>query len=190
MLRRLAGFIFRIWGWKILGSLPDGIEKFVLVIAPHTSLYDFVLGRLTLTSLGLKVKFLIKKEFFFFPLGPLLKYWGGIPVDRGKNKNIILQVAALYRKYDKLIIAITPEGTRKLTKNWKKGFYYLAKKANVPLILGYLDYGKKEAGVGPLFYTGVDVNKDFAFMEDFYKRRTARFPENFNLSPMYLDKPD
>ena len=139
---------FKLTGWKIVGTIPDDVRKCVIAVAPHTSIDDFILGRLAYCYLDRNVRFLIKKEFFENPiLKPLLLRLGGIPVDRSRRNNIVSQVAAMYSKCDDLNIIITPEGTRKLVHNWKKGFYYIALKANVPIVMGFLDFKKKELGL-------------------------------------------
>jgi len=144
-----------------------------------------VFGRLALWSIGVKTSFLIKKEAFFFPLGRLLKNMGGIPVDRSQSKNVVRHVAVLLNKSNEMAVVITPEGTRSLRREWKKGFWYIASMAEVPVALGYLDYAKKEAGIGGVIYPGEDYKADLAKIHDFYKDITAKYPEKFNLSPMY-----
>jgi 1-acyl-sn-glycerol-3-phosphate acyltransferase len=181
-MKYIAQFIFWIWGWKIMGEIPNDVKKCIVVMAPHTSMWDFVLGRLGWYILGRKVKFLIKKEMFFFPLGPIVKWLGGIPVDRSKSGKLVESVAAQIRQNDSFYIVITPEGTRRLNPNWKRGFYYIAQQARVPVALGYLDYEKKTGGVGPIFTPSGDYHKDFKLLEDFYRGKGARHPEKFNLS--------
>jgi 1-acyl-sn-glycerol-3-phosphate acyltransferase len=181
-MKYIAQFIFWIWGWKIKGEIPKDVKKCIVVMAPHTSMWDFVFGRLGWYILGRKVKFLIKKEMFFFPLGPIVKWLGGIPVDRSKSGKLVESVAEQIRQHDTFYIVITPEGTRRLNPNWKKGFYYIAQQANVPVALGYLDYRKKIGGVGPIFTLSGDYQKDFKMLEDFYRGKGAKHPEKFNLS--------
>lgn len=178
----IAKFIFWIWGWKIEGGVPPGIKKCVVVMAPHTSMWDFVIGRLAWYILGLKVKFFIKKEMFFFPLGSLIKGMGGIPVDRSKSGRLVDQIAEQITHHESFYLVITPEGTRSLNKNWKRGFYYIANQANVKIGLGYLDYSKKIGGIGTVFKPTGDYDKDFKIVEDFYRGKAARHPEKFNLS--------
>ncbi len=166
-------------------DIPPTLKQFVFIMAPHTSYWDFVVGRLGLWSIGVSSFFLIKKESFFFPLGIFLKAMGGIPVDRAKSNNVVNEVADLFKHHPALVITITPEGTRSLRKAWKRGFWFIAKKARVPIVMGYLDYGKKIAGVHKLFYPGASYEQDLAMMYDFYQNITAKHPEKFNLSPMY-----
>ncbi|MBC8146764.1 MAG: lysophospholipid acyltransferase family protein [Bacteroidetes bacterium] len=181
-MQKISKFILSIFGWKITGSFSKDIKKFVLVIAPHTSNWDFVIGRLAFWVLGLKVKFLIKKEFFKFPIKRIIEGLGGIAVDRSKSTNVVSEAVQLFNSKESLIITITPEGTRSLVKVWKKGFYYVATQANVPLILGFLDYKKKEAGIGPIIYPSGNYEEDFEKIQEFYKGKNARFPKQFNLS--------
>lgn len=169
-------------GWDIVGSIPLEIKKCVILAAPHTSNWDFIIGRLAYWGLGVPVKFLIKKEAFDHPMGFLAKRMGGIPVDRGKSTNLVEQVASLFDEYDILNVVITPEGTRKLVTNWKRGFYYIALKADIPIICGFVDYANKEGGFGPAIYPNGDYEKDMETIESFYKTKTARYPECFNLS--------
>ena len=171
----------KMLGWKVVGSVP--VKKCVITVAPHTSVSDFILGRLAYYSIDMEVKFLIKKEFFDYPiLKQILVKMGGLPVDRSRNNNTVTQVAALFKKYDNLNIVIAPEGTRKLVRNWKKGFYYIAEKANVPVVLGFLDFKKKELGFGPMFYPTGNYEEDWKLMENFYRGITAKHPEKYNLS--------
>ena len=105
-----------------------------------------------------------------------------MPVDRGRSSNMVDQVVEMFNQKDRFSLVITPEGTRKLTPHWKKGFYYIATKANVPIYLAYLNYDKKEGGAGKIFYPTGDYEKDMIEIEEFYKDKIAKFPKKFNLS--------
>lgn len=180
--RWLCGKILKVLGWKIVGELPP-VKKCVITVAPHTCIADFILGRLAYFSLDVEVKFLIKKEFFNYPiLKQLLNKLGGLPVDRSKSNNTVSQVAAIFKKYDNLNIVIAPEGTRKLVHKWKRGYYYIAEKANVPVVMGFLDFKKKEMGFGPWFYPTGNYEEDWKLMENFYRGITAKHPDRYNLS--------
>jgi 1-acyl-sn-glycerol-3-phosphate acyltransferase len=181
MIGRIAQLILNLFGWHTCGILPPGIKKAVMIVAPHTSYWDFVIGRLTFYGTGPKLKVLIKKESFTFPLGILLKALGGIPVARGKRNNMIENVASFFMQYESIVVVITPEGTRRLTRQWKKGFYLIALEAKVPIALAYVDYRNKTGGVGPLIYPSGDFEKDMAIIYDFYKDKTPRHPERFFL---------
>jgi 1-acyl-sn-glycerol-3-phosphate acyltransferase len=175
--------LFKLSGWKLVGEIPSDVRKCVIAVAPHTSIDYFILGRLAYCYLDRNVRYLIKKEFFDNPLlRPILLRLGGIPVDRSRGSNIVNQVAALFNKYDDLNIIITPEGTRKLVHNWKKGFYYIAQKADVPIVLGFLDFQKKELGFGPLLYPTGNFEEDWKQMEKFYRGIVAKHPDRYNLS--------
>jgi 1-acyl-sn-glycerol-3-phosphate acyltransferase len=182
MLSWLSEIILKLSGWNTTGALPPGIKKAVIIVAPHTSYWDFVIGRLTFWSSRVKIRVLIKRESFAFPLGILLKGLGGIPVDRGKKNNMVEQVVEQFNNSESLVIVITPEGTRKVVRHWKRGFYLIAKEANVPIALGFIDYKKKTGGVGPLVYPSGDIDKDMALINEFYKDKTGKYPENFSLS--------
>ncbi len=181
MLKAFSKLILRIFGWKEFDEIPHNIRKAVVIVAPHTSTWDFVIGRFAYWALGFKPKFLIKSEMFVFPMKGLLNWVGGIPVNRNKSGNMVENVANLFSKYDSLFITITPEGTRRLNPNWKKGFYYIALKAQVPIVIGILDYKKKIAGFSDVFYPTGDFEKDFKNIEDYYRERAGKHPENFNL---------
>ena len=174
--------ILKLFGWNTTGILPDGIHKAVLIVAPHTSYLDFVIGRLTFGASKLKVRVLIKEEAFFFPFGGLLRSLGGVPVARGKKNNMVDKAVEYLNSHDDLVVVITPEGSRKLVKQWKKGFYLIAEKAKVPIALGFIDYKRKIGGVGPLIYPTGDYEKDLAAIQEFYKDMTPRHPELFHLS--------
>jgi len=151
-------------------------------MAPHTSYMDYVIGKLGLLCLNIKALVVIKKEFFYFPLGLILRALGAIPVNRTRSRKLIKHIADLYKSRDTLHLLITPEGTRKLSRKWKKGFYFIAQKAEVPIICGYLDYGNKTGGLGPVVYVTGNFEEDFKKIEEFYKGKKARFPKHFNLS--------
>ncbi len=181
MIRWLVKFIFRLSGWKTDGTIPSEITKGVIIFAPHTSAWDFVIGRFTLLISRIPLRVLIKKESFVFPLNLLLRALGAIPVDRGKRNNLIEQIVGLFKKEKSLFIVITPEGSRKLVKQWKKGFYLIAVEAKVPLVLSFIDYSNKTGGIGPIFYPSGDFNKDMEFIYSFYSKKQAKYPEKFYL---------
>ncbi len=183
MGRRLSRFILRLMGWRTNGALPVGIRKAVVISAPHTSYWDFVIGRLTFWAIRVNIRFLIKKEVFIFPIGSFLKKMGGVPVERGKYKsNMVEQVVRLFRENDSLMVVITPEGTRRRVDQWKKGFYMIALEAGVPIALSFIDYGNKTGGIGPILMPTGDYEKDLKFIQDFYRDKTARHPDRFNLT--------
>ena len=175
-MKKLVRFIFRIFGWKIDEKGPD-VPKAVIVIGPHTSNWDFIIGRLSFILYGLKGRYLVKKELFFPPLGWFLKGIGAIPVDRKQRSNLTDEAAKLFEQNESLYIVFSPEGTRAYNPNWKKGFYYIALKANVPIYICYMDYEKKIGGFHSLFYPTGDVDADILHIKSVLKNFKGRFPE-------------
>jgi len=156
------------------------------MMAPHTSNWDFLLGYFGYMSLGIDSKYLVKKEAFFFPVGNFLKAVGAMPVDRKASTNIVIQVGEMFKNSDSLYITITPEGTRSLNRNWKRGYYHIAVNAGVPIALGFLDYKKKVGGIREMMTPTGDYDADFKQIETFYKGINPRFPEKFSLSEQNL----
>ncbi len=175
----LSKFIFnKILGWNVANVMPDK-PKCVIAIAPHTSNWDFVIGKLAYSSIGRTAHFLIKKEWFFFPFNLFFRSIGGIPINRGKNMSMTDSLAAEFDKHDRLQLAITPEGTRQRVSEWRKGFYYIAFKANVPILLVGLDYKKKQAVFLDYFTPSGDFDADIVKIKSYYREVTPRHPENF-----------
>jgi 1-acyl-sn-glycerol-3-phosphate acyltransferase len=190
VIRNLSRLVLKLWGWNTSASLPPDLRKAVIIVAPHTSYWDFVVGRLTFWAAGIKIRLLIKKESFFFPLGIVLRSAGAIPVDRGNKKNnMIDQVVSMFNSTDSFLLVIAPEGTRKQVRHWKRGFYMIAKAAGVPIALGWMDYRLKAGGVGPLLMPTGDFEKDMQVIREFYRGKTGRHPQNFYL-PSSESKPD
>jgi 1-acyl-sn-glycerol-3-phosphate acyltransferase len=177
-MRKIARFIFWLFGWKIAENSPAGVDKCVIVVGPHTSNWDFLLGRLAFIMYGIKPKILIKKDLFFPPLGWILRLMGGIPVDRKKNNNMTDYASKLFKEYEQLYLVFTPEGTRSYNPNWKKGFYYIALKAKVPIYICYMDYEKKIGGFHSLFEPTGDIEKDIDYIKSVLAQYKGKFPEN------------
>ncbi|MCX7954344.1 MAG: 1-acyl-sn-glycerol-3-phosphate acyltransferase [Bacteroidales bacterium] len=174
-------FILKIFGFKLEGKFPEYNKK-VIIAAPHTSALDFIVGYLALRHFKIKPHFVIKKEFFFFPLGIILKKLGAIPIDRGNIKNNFVDLMVNeFNKREKFNLVITPEGTRKRTKHWKKGFYLIAQKANVPIVVTKLDYGNKILGPVKTIMPSGNYNKDLKNISECYKGVIGKIPENFEL---------
>ena len=168
-------------GFTFVGQFPEGVKKSIVIEAPHTCMEDFVIGRCFFWMEGRDAKFLIKKEFFKFGLGWFLRKIGGIPVDRSRGNNMVVKTAAIFKQYDELNIVITPEGTRKRVEKWKRGFYYIAEMAQVPMVLGFIDYKTKRCGYGPSFIPSGDFDKDWPILENFYRGMQGKTPGKFNL---------
>jgi 1-acyl-sn-glycerol-3-phosphate acyltransferase len=179
-MKRFAKFLMWLYGWRFIGEPQPQMKNCVFIEAPHTSMWDFVWGRCGLWILGVNAHFFIKNEMFFFPVGLLLKALGGVPIDRKKGFNSVDAAVENLKNNKDFSVIITPEGTRKYTEHWKKGFYVIARRANVPLYLSYLDYDKKEASSGELFYTTGDYGKDMAYIQNFYSDKKAKYPSQFH----------
>lgn len=152
-------------------------KKYVLIGAPHTSNWDFVVGLLALWALGIRARWLGKKELFRPPLGLLMRLLGGIPVDRSRRNNLVDQVVEVFRREEEIAILITPEGTRGKAPYWRTGFYHMALKAGVPIALGYVDFRRKEVGIGAYLWPTGDLRRDFAGIRAFYQDKTGLRPE-------------
>ncbi len=177
-MKYIARFIFWIIGWRIDPNPPENIKKCVVAVGPHTSNWDFIIGRLAFFQYGVQSKFLIKKELFFFPLGIILKALGGIPVDRKKNSNMTDFAVNLFNKSESLYLVFTPEGTRKYNPNWKKGFYYIAIKAKVPIYIAYVDFASKTGGFHSVFMPKGNVEEDILEIKKILGQFKGRVPEN------------
>ncbi|MDR2680938.1 MAG: 1-acyl-sn-glycerol-3-phosphate acyltransferase [Tannerella sp.] len=178
MKRTLCRWILHLFGWTIG---PDGgdILKSVICVAPHTSNLDLTLGKLYYNALGKKSKFLMKKEWFFFPFNIIFRSMGGLPVNRDKSSSTTEQIAGEFAGHDTFHVAITPEGTRKRAKEWKKGFYYIALKAGVPIQVAYIDYGKKEVGIKTIFHPTGNVDADILAIRSMYNGIKGCHDKNF-----------
>ena len=185
-MKKFSKWLLNLLGWKTIGEVPAEHSKLLIIEAPHTSNWDYLFGMLAITSIGIKVNVVIKKELFFWPFGLLLKKLGGIPLDRSGNLSKVDSLAALFREKDELNMAITPEGTRSLSTRWKRGYYYIAEKAGVPILLTAIDYKQKTGIFGPVLYPTGNYKEDFKIIEAFYKGKVAKHPDNFNLSSQYL----
>lgn len=166
--RFIGKSFFKIIGWKLIKNNPD-VPKYVCVLAPHTSFMDMIWGKMYNWATGMKPKIMIKKEFFIFPLNLLLKLWGAFPVDREYPGGIIQQMADEFNKTDKMILAITPEGTRKANPDWKTGFYRIAETADVPIYLSFCDFKSKSAGFFGEFKRTGDIDKDMPKIKEPYR---------------------
>lgn len=181
MYKLIARLFFKLSGWKIEGELPPGMKKCVLIAAPHTSNWDFFYGSFAWTLFGLKVNYLIKKEWFRFPFAGLMRSLGGIPVDRSKNTNLVDAMADLVNRKQEIIVLMTPEGTRKPVEKWKTGFYHLAMKTNLPIVLGKINFATRRAIIGHSFIPSGNIDKDFGIIREFYKDAAGKVPGNFSL---------
>ncbi len=177
MKAKLSLFILRLFRWKST-EFPE-VGNCVVAVAPHTSMWDFIWGKLYIVSKGRIALTLIKKEMFRFPLGGILRVMGAVPVDRTSPQGLARQIPLLLAGNTKLLIAITPEGTRKKVENWKKGFIHIAKAADVPIVVGFIDYKTRRLGVlGVIDSSGEpdDIMQQFKKM---FVGISAKHPERF-----------
>jgi len=178
--RSLGYFLGKAWlsafGWKIEGEAP-GVRKAVVVAAPHTSAWDFPFTLAAGAVLGVKMSWLGKASLFRGEVrGRLMRWLGGIAVDREKRSDMVGAVVDLLSATDDLFLVLSPEGTRGKATRWKTGFYHMAVGAKVPLVLGYLDYAKKTAGFGDVFYPTGNLDADMRKIRAFYKDVTPKHP--------------
>lgn len=176
-MRFLYKLIFqKILKWKISGVVPD-LKKYIIVVAPHTSNYDFLIGLAVRSILGFEASYLGKKELFRFPFGWLFRKLGGYPVDRSKHTNLVDAVVAIFDEHEKFAIAIAPEGTRKYVKEWKTGFYYMSMKAKVPMVLASFDYKLRTVFISEPYTPTGNKEEDSKKILSFFAGHEGRFPK-------------
>ena len=180
---RLAGRILKLFGWSVEISVPD-YPKCIVCVAPHTSNWDFILGLLAYSSVGRKAGFLMKESWFFWPLGPIFRALGGVPVPRGKKRGALVEtIAHMFATSPRLQLAITPEGTRSATSRWHTGFLNIARLADVPILLGVLDYKDRHISIVDTFTPTGDNEADLRAVMRYYRGANARYPEKFISTP-------
>ena len=178
MLRSIYILIFKLIGWKIEGSFPPEIKKYIAAVAPHTSNWDFVIGVMARSILKMQqAKFLGKSQLFKAPYGWFFRWLGGYPVDRSSSHDIVHQVVFIFNSHNEFILALAPEGTRKKVDRLKTGFYYIAKQANIPIIPCGFDYQKKKVIVGSPFYPTENLEADIKVLMKFYSNIRGKNPE-------------
>jgi len=180
-MKKIFRFLLKIWGWKAEFDAIPNVDKCIIIGVPHTSAWDFVISWLYYAADGRTANVLIKKEFFFWPIGYFVKKMGGLPIDRSKGANVIRQTIQQINENDHVHLAMTPEGTRKRTKNWKAGFHIIAKETGVPVYLGSFDWGRKIITTGIPFELTDDSKADIQRMKAYYREKgiVGKFPENF-----------
>ncbi len=176
MVRRLLLAMYRARGWRALGQVPEP-RRFILIAAPHTSNWDFV-NFLGLTAdLGLRAHFMGKLSLFKWPLGGFMKQMGGVPVDRRGGGNVVEQMVAEFARRAEFMLTVAPEGTRGKTTKWRTGFYQIALAAKVPMVVGFMDYGTKTGGLGPLIWPSGDFRADMLKVLEVYRTCIPKIPE-------------
>lgn len=177
LLRLLSSAILALIGWKAIGR-PLENPRFVLIGAPHTSNWDFPLMLMVVLKLRLRLYWMGKNTLFMFPFGGLMRWLGGIAIDRSQHHGVVEQVVQMYGENSQLVVLVPPEGTRKRVKEWKTGFYHIANNAGVPVLMGYLDVSKKEAGLADFFFPTGDVEADIRNIRAFYANKRGIRPDN------------
>lgn len=173
----LAKFIyFNILGWKLNGSFPDA-KKCVVIVVPHTHWLDFFLGLLIRKVINQEINYIGKKSLFKPPFGWFFRWTGGAPVDRSKNSNTVDNIVQVFNARKIFRLALAPEGTRKKVEQLRTGFYHIAKKAHVPIVMVAFDFGKREIKIGEPFFTTDNQENDFQKIQDFYKGVKGKVPE-------------
>lgn len=169
---KFGRFLFRLSGWTLIGQKPD-VPKCVIIASPHSTNWDLYWTLAASMALRLPAVFSIKDFWFFWPMGSLMRWLGGIPINRRVRTNTVEQLVQAFDESDRLNMVIPPEGTRKASAYWKTGFYWIADGAQVPIIPGYIDYKRKVLGVGDPFYTTGDLAADFERLQDFYEEKVG-----------------
>ncbi len=179
-LKFIAKIYFSIFSWSVEGVIPD-VKKAIVLVAPHTSNWDFVHLLMFSLLIEVRVSWFGKHTIFRWPFGKLFKYFGGVPVDRSKHHSFVEKMIQEFQKRERFILALSPEGTRKPVKNWKSGFYYIAKRLKLPVVLLGLDYGKKVIVFNNPLYFDESISKEEAFdmVKSAFSRYRARYPEKF-----------
>lgn len=171
----LAWIGLKLFGWKLVGA-PPLEEKYVLLAAPHTSNWDFPIMVALAFTLHFEIYWMGKASLFWGPAGPIMKWFGGIPISRGRAHGIVASTIEAFDTHNRLIVIIPPEGTRSKVLKWKEGFYHIAIGANVPIGLGFLDFKRKTGGFGPTFYPTGNMENDIPKIQEFYETISGKFP--------------
>ena len=177
MWQRIARLILKVGGWTPVGDLP-GYDKVVFVAAPHTTNWDGFWLLVYKVALDVDVHFLAKHPLFWWPLGPILSAMGAMPIDRAVSTSTVQQVVDVFAERDKFWFALSPEGTRKWQPYWKTGFYEIASATNVRIVLAFIDYRKKQMGIGITLPPERNIAADLRAIQQFYKSLHGRIPEN------------
>lgn len=181
VLRGISLATLKLLGWKVEGSLPPGCEKSVFIAAPHTSNWDLPFTLMVAFALKLNIYWMGKHQIFKFPFHHTMRWLGGIPVQRDKASNMVEASAqAIIDADGPLQLVVPPEGTRRKVRYWKTGFYYIARGANVPIVMAYMDYSRKISGLGPVFMPTGDIEADMVAIKAFYAPFKGKNSDQFH----------
>jgi 1-acyl-sn-glycerol-3-phosphate acyltransferase len=185
LLRGFSLAFLKMTGWTVEGSLPPQATRSVFIAAPHTSNWDLPYTLMVAFVLRLNPYWMGKQSLFKAPFGGLMRWLGGIPVNRAQSSNLVAASADAIRAADgPLQLIVPPEGTRSKTRYWKTGFYYIARTAQVPIVMAYMDYATKRSGLGPLFLPTGDVEVDMTAIKAFYAPFKGKNAAQFEAGPM------
>jgi 1-acyl-sn-glycerol-3-phosphate acyltransferase len=168
-MRPVVRFFWNLFGWKIVGDMPADLKKYIIITAPHTSNWDFLIGLCVRSILGFESNFLGKKSLFRWPHGWLFRKLGGYPVDRTNRNNLVDQVVELFQSQQKFVLALAPEGTRKTVSDWKTGFYYISLKAKVPIVRSKFDIKNKCVTIFPPYWPTGNIQVDMVQIKEVFK---------------------
>ena len=191
MFEKMAEQSLELMGWKIDNHWDLTLDQCVMIAAPHTSNWDALYARLALKALGVNVRITIKDSYMKLPFGPFVRAMGGIGIDRRPKKEgeprpgMVDLMSDLFKTHQKLVMLVTPEGTRSKQEQWKTGFYHVAINAGVPIALAYMDYAKKTTGIGKIVYPTGNYEQDMAEIMDFYAGINPKYPELFSVDRRY-----
>jgi 1-acyl-sn-glycerol-3-phosphate acyltransferase len=185
-MRWLAIIVYRCFGWRTEGEKPVE-SRYVIIAAPHTSNWDFLFTVCLAFIYRINPEMMMKTEWFFWPVGPLIKWLGAIPIDRARSRNVVAQSIAAFRTNEEMVLVVPPAGTRGKVMHWKTGFYHIANGAGVPIALGFLDYRRKVGGFGPTVSTTGDIDNDMAAIRRFYADITGKNPLQKSSAPSAAD---
>jgi 1-acyl-sn-glycerol-3-phosphate acyltransferase len=181
LLRGFSIGFLRLTGWRVEGALPAEARKAVLIAAPHTSNWDLPYTLMVSFALRLNIYWMGKQQIFRWPFGPLMRWLGGIAVNREQASNLVAASAAAIAAADgPLQLIVPPEGTRSKVREWKTGFYWIANTAQVPIVMAYMDYAEKRSGLGPLFQPSGDIEADMLAIKAFYAPFKGRNADQFS----------
>ncbi len=172
--------LFNLLGWKVPNDFPSGVDKYIIIAAPHTSNWDFPIAVLYKFATGKEINFIGKHTLFKPPFGFIFRAMGGTPVNRTTSKNMVQAIIDIFNEKDKFIFALSPEGTRKKVSKWKTGFYHVAKGANVPIVMATLDFGNKQILISDPYYVTGDQKVDFTYFHEYFKDVEGRNPDQFD----------
>jgi len=175
LVNSIARLILKLSGWRT-HVIPPHTSRYVIIGAPHTSNWDFILTLALISIERIPIRIMGKDSLFRWPMGVFMRAIGAIPVNRRERTSLVDQVVAKFDEHADFIIGISPEGTRSRTSRWRTGFYYIALKAKVPIVMAYLDYKNKIVGLGPSIKPSGDIQADFAKIKDFYSGIKGKYP--------------